>query len=363
MVIAGLRRLCFIEFCAEIFCYNFPMFERFTESARRVIFHARYYAISLGSSVISSEHLLLGIIAEEDLATYLARPASLGTIISQIKQERSSGQQTSDEKVDLPLSDEARGILRLSVEEADRLQDKNIGNEHLLMGLLKEGKCYAAQSLMNQGVSLVTFQEQLASVRKDPSQAPRTSLRHLLPTKPTWAELGIPEGYAWPQLVFNPPAETMILQVQCRDITNWRPTRLFMKHKDAEKYTQIGTPDDTTSYESPFTSLKQPLLAFNVMTWRKIESGVGGDWKEIRVVDLGTGTVQNSIKHGEVILPEGFEQCSISDLLAMSDDGGQIYVTAPLTNAGQSRMRHVLALLDLNLKRLDPISTLRRAFF
>jgi hypothetical protein len=289
------------------------------------------------------------------------RPASLGTIISQIKQERSSGQEASHEKVNLPLSDEAKGILRLSVEEADRLQDKNIGNEHLLMGLLKEGKCYAAQLLMNQGVSLVTLQEQLASVRKDPSQAPRTSLRYLLAGDPTWAGLGIPEGYAWPQLVFNPPAETMILQVQGRDI--WRPTRLFMKHKDAEKYTQLGTPDETTSYESPVTSLKQPLLAFNVMTRRKSESGIGGDWKELQVVDLRTGTVQNSIKHGEVILPEGFEQCSVGDLLAMSDDGGQIYVRALLSNTSQSRIRHVLAMLDLNLKRLDPISTLRGVFF
>src|SRR5205823_11382235 len=117
----------------------------------------------------------------------------------------------------------------------------------------------------------------------------------------------------------------MILELQgLGDISNWRPTRLYLKHKDAAKYTQIGSPDETTSYESPVTSLKQPLLAFNVMTWRKDESGVGGDWKEVQVVDLRTGTVQNSIKRGEVILPEGFEQCSIGDLLAMSDDGGQI---------------------------------------
>lgn len=339
------------------------MFERFTERARRTIFYAKYCATSMGSSVISSEHLLLGIFAEEDLATYLLRPASLGAIISQIKRERSSGQEMRPEAVDLHLSDEAKGILNLSAEEADRLQEKNIGNEHILLGLLKEGKSYAAQLLMNQGVSLATLQEQLASVRKDPSQAPRTSLRHLLPGDPTWAGLGIPEDYAWPQLVFNPPTETMILQVQCRDFANWRAPRLFMKHKDAEKYIQVGTPDEMTSYESPVTSLKQPLLAFNVMTWRRMESHVGGDWKELQVVDLRTGVVQKCIKHGEVVLPEGFATCSINDLLAMSEDGSQIYVTALLSNAGQSRGKHVLAALDLNSKRLDTISTLRGVFF
>ena len=230
----------------------------------------------------------------------------------------------------MPLSDEVKGILKLSAEEADHLQDKNIGNGHILIGVLKESKCYAAQLLMNRGVSLVALRDQMASLRRDPSLMPRASQRHFLPRNANWTDLGIPEGYASPQLVFNPPSETMILQVQSRTITNWRPTRLYMKHKDAARYTQIGTPDETTSYESPVTSLRQPLLGFNVMTWRTFESGIGGDWKELRVVDLRTGIVQYSVKHGELILPEGFKQGSIRDLLAMSDDGGQIHVTALL---------------------------------
>ena len=41
------------------------MFERFTETARRVIFFARYHASQFGSSYIASEHLLLGVIAED----------------------------------------------------------------------------------------------------------------------------------------------------------------------------------------------------------------------------------------------------------------------------------------------------------
>jgi len=38
------------------------MFERYTEHARRTIFFARYEASSLGSEVIETEHLLLGIV-------------------------------------------------------------------------------------------------------------------------------------------------------------------------------------------------------------------------------------------------------------------------------------------------------------
>jgi len=44
------------------------MFERYTESARRVIFFARYEASSLGSTTIETEHLLLGLLREHKSA-------------------------------------------------------------------------------------------------------------------------------------------------------------------------------------------------------------------------------------------------------------------------------------------------------
>jgi len=42
------------------------MFERFTEQARRTIFFARYEASQFGSTQIESEHLLLGLIREDE---------------------------------------------------------------------------------------------------------------------------------------------------------------------------------------------------------------------------------------------------------------------------------------------------------
>src|SRR5207245_10559378 len=112
-------------------------------------------------------------------------------IVFQIKQERSHGQEMSPE-ADAPLSDEVKGILKLSPEEADHLQDKRIGNEHLLLCVLKETKCYAAQLLTSQGISLLTLRERIASLRKDPSLVVRTGQRRFLPRNATRAELGIP---------------------------------------------------------------------------------------------------------------------------------------------------------------------------
>jgi hypothetical protein len=44
------------------------MFDRFTESARRVVFWARHEASSRGNGSIAPEHLLLGIFREDPLA-------------------------------------------------------------------------------------------------------------------------------------------------------------------------------------------------------------------------------------------------------------------------------------------------------
>lgn len=347
-------------------CYNSFMFERFTEGARRTIFFARGWARQLGSNQIGSEHLLLAILAQEDSAAYLLHPAPPEEILSTVKNERSLGQPTSQDS-EVPLDDEAKEILKLGSAEADDLQEQEIGNEHLLLGLLTRSDCYAARLLQSKGVSPLTVRERLANVRKDPSIAARINKRPFFPKGSTWQELGIPEGYAWPKLIYNPPSEIMIVQFESNDEVIWRPKRLYMKHKNAARYSQVGEPDEWTSHDSPITSLTQPLLAYNVMTWHKQGNSVGGDWKEIDVLNLRTGVIEDSIKNGDMILPEEFNDCSVDTLLAISDDGKQIYLAAGLSfleeDAQRSRIKHVLAALDLTSKRLEPISTLQGTFF
>ena len=51
------------------FKWGHPMFERYTEKARRVIFFGRYEASQFGSPYIESEHILLGILREDKAMT------------------------------------------------------------------------------------------------------------------------------------------------------------------------------------------------------------------------------------------------------------------------------------------------------
>jgi len=132
------------------------MFERYTEKARRVIFFARYEASQFGSPYIETEHLLLGLLREDKALTsrFLRSHASVESIRGQIE-----GHTVIREKVstsgDLPLSNESKRVLAYAAEEAERLQNKHIGTERLLLGLLREKDAFAALDSSNsQGLSL-----------------------------------------------------------------------------------------------------------------------------------------------------------------------------------------------------------------
>ena len=64
--------------------------------------------------------------------------------------------------MDLPISEGCEQVLALAAGEAEQLGLKQIGTEHLLLGILREDKCLAAQTLKECGVRLSTVREQVA---------------------------------------------------------------------------------------------------------------------------------------------------------------------------------------------------------
>jgi len=134
------------------------MFERYTEKARRVIFFARYEATQFGSPYIETEHLLLGLLREDKALTnrFLRSHSSIESIRKQIEGRTTIREKVST-SVDLPLSQECKRVLAYAAEEAERLSHKHIGTEHLLLGLLREEKSFAAEILHERGLRLTTI--------------------------------------------------------------------------------------------------------------------------------------------------------------------------------------------------------------
>ncbi len=145
------------------------MFERYTEKARRTIFFARYEASQFGSPNIESEHLLLGLLREDKALTnrFLRSHASVESIRKQIEAHTTVREKVST-RVDLPLSNECKRVLAYGAEEAERLGHKHIGTEHLLLGLMREEKCFAAEILQERGLNLAQVRDELARVTHKP---------------------------------------------------------------------------------------------------------------------------------------------------------------------------------------------------
>ena len=147
------------------------MFERYTEKARRVIFFARYEASQYGSPYIETEHLLLGLLREDHALTrrMLDKGDSPESSIDLIRRKISDRGMLGEKfptSVDLPLSNESKRVLAYAAEEAERLNNRHIGTEHLLLGLLREKKGFAAQLLNEEGVVLERSRENIAEWQK-----------------------------------------------------------------------------------------------------------------------------------------------------------------------------------------------------
>ena len=157
------------------------MFEKYTEKARRVIFFARYEASQFGSSYIETEHLLLGLLREDKALTnrFLRSHTSIESIRKQIEGRTTIREKVST-SVDLPLSQECKRVLAYAAEEAERLSHKHIGTEHLLMGLLREEKSFAAEILHERGLRLSALREELSRAQSEKISSNRPKETSLL---------------------------------------------------------------------------------------------------------------------------------------------------------------------------------------
>lgn len=146
------------------------MFERYTEPARRVIFYSRYMAVQTGSLEIETEHLLLGLLrADMVLAQrFLGSPWVAEQVWREVE-DKKPVRPPIPPGVDLKLSPEAKHVLRLAADEAEQFLSKKIRTEHLLLGLLREEGCFAAELLNGHGVHLASTREELGRNPHDDS--------------------------------------------------------------------------------------------------------------------------------------------------------------------------------------------------
>ena len=131
------------------------MFQRFTDRSRRVLVYAQEEARDLRHASIGTEHLLMGLILEDDGVAAQALGA-LGVTVDVVREKvvELAGPIHNPSPGSPPFTDRAKKVLEFSLREALQLGHSYIGTEHLLLGLVREGDGVAVQVLSDLGIEM-----------------------------------------------------------------------------------------------------------------------------------------------------------------------------------------------------------------
>jgi ATP-dependent Clp protease ATP-binding subunit ClpA len=154
------------------------MFERFTERARKAVVLAQEDAELLRHNYIGTEHLLLGLLREDEGVAARAL-AALGVTVEETRERVESivGYGTEGPGPQVPFTPRSKKVLELALRESMQLGHNYIGTEHILLGLVRENEGVAARVLSDIGVSPVDVRRELLRML---SGGPPSDVRHLL---------------------------------------------------------------------------------------------------------------------------------------------------------------------------------------
>jgi hypothetical protein len=145
------------------------VFERFTERARQVVVLAQDEARALKHNYIGTEHILLGLLREEEgLAARVLE--SLDITVEEVRAQvaRIVGQGDEVTTGQIPFTPRAKKVLELALREAQSLAHNHIGTEHILLGLVRENEGVAARILLDFDADAETVRDHVIQMLGGP---------------------------------------------------------------------------------------------------------------------------------------------------------------------------------------------------
>jgi len=155
------------------------MFERFNQTARQVVVNAQEEARRLRHNHIGTEHVLLGLLYEQDqIADRVLRSLGLTPelVRDQVVEIVAPGEEVTAGQI--PFTPRAKKVLELGLREALSLGHNTIGTEHLLLGLLRENEGVGVRILLERGLDPEQIRASVLELLPGPDpDPPRTSVR------------------------------------------------------------------------------------------------------------------------------------------------------------------------------------------
>jgi ATP-dependent Clp protease ATP-binding subunit ClpC len=148
------------------------MFERFTERARQVVVLAQEEARTLKHNYIGTEHILLGLLREEEgLAARVLESLDITVerVRGQVVRIVGSGEEVTSGQI--PFTPRAKKVLELALREALSLGHNYIGTEHILLGLVRENEGVAARILLDFDADSEKIRNEVIRMLSGPSRS------------------------------------------------------------------------------------------------------------------------------------------------------------------------------------------------
>ena len=146
---------------------------KYTESAKKAINMAKRLSKNMHYNYVGTEHILAGLLKEgTGVAAEVLRGADveLSKLLHMIEELISTGEDTLVEEKD-GYTPKAQHILEKSKEEAYHLGYEEIGTEHILLAIIKEGDSAAVRLLNTLGVNIQKLlTEVLGAIGEDPQR-------------------------------------------------------------------------------------------------------------------------------------------------------------------------------------------------
>jgi ATP-dependent Clp protease ATP-binding subunit ClpC len=146
------------------------MFERFTERARQVVVLAQEEARTLKHNYIGTEHILLGLLREEEgLAARVLEGLDITVeeVRGQVIRIVGAGEEVTSGQI--PFTPRAKKVLELALREALSLGHNYIGTEHILLGLVRENEGVAARILADFDADSEKIRNEIIRMLSGPS--------------------------------------------------------------------------------------------------------------------------------------------------------------------------------------------------
>ena len=249
----------------------------FTERVRRILVMAREEAQRLDHEYVGTEHLLLGLLRDDEGVGPTALRnlrVDANAMRRQMLDILTKGTRRAPESLDLPYTSRSKKVLELAMTEAEEQARTYVGSEHLLMGLLLEEKGVAAQVLSASGVTV---------------DAARAEIVRLIGQKGASAGTGPPEAeqlssltavvveQGAPQVAVQPI--TVQIEHPIRDLESWRAAfdsdPVGRKQAGVRRYRVMRPVNDVNrvviELEFDNTAAAEAFLAAMRKVWNRVE--------------------------------------------------------------------------------------------